>query len=56
MEKNRAAEYRAMAADCTAIAQLMSLKKDRDRLLEMAQRLLNLAQQAEGLAGPPQSN
>jgi len=34
-----------MAADCMEVAQRMSLKDDRDRMLEMEQRWLDLAQQ-----------
>jgi hypothetical protein len=49
MEKpnGKTEEYRRMAADCIEVAQRMSLKDDRDRMLEMAQRWLDLAQQAE---------
>jgi adenylate kinase family enzyme len=47
MEKpnGKTEEYRRMAADCIEVAQRMSLKDDRDRMLEMAQRWLDLAQQ-----------
>ena len=40
-------EYRKMAASCIEVAQRMSLKDDRVRMMEMAQRWLDLAQQAE---------
>jgi hypothetical protein len=42
-------EYRKMAADCIEVAQRMSLKDDRARMTEMAQRWLDLAQQADKL-------
>ena len=49
MEKpnDKTEEYRKMAADCIEVAQRMSLKDDRVRMMEMAQRWLDLAQQAE---------
>jgi len=49
MEKpnGTAEEYRKMAADCIEVAQRMSLKDDRARMMEMAQRWLDLARQAE---------
>ena len=49
MEKpnRKTEEYRKMAADCIEVAQRMSLKDDRVRMMEMAQRWLDLAQQAE---------
>jgi hypothetical protein len=49
MEKlnGTAEEYRKMAADCIEVAQRMSLKDDRTRMMEMAQRWLDLAQRAE---------
>jgi putative IMPACT (imprinted ancient) family translation regulator len=43
--------YRKMAADCIEVAQRMSLKDDRARMMEMAQRWLDLAQQAETPGG-----
>jgi hypothetical protein len=54
MEKDKAAEYRKMAADCLEVAQRMSFSTDRARMTQMARRWLDLAQQAEG--EPPQSN
>jgi len=49
MEKpsDKTEEYRKMAASCIEVAQRMSLKDDRVRMMEMAQRWLDLAQQAE---------
>jgi putative IMPACT (imprinted ancient) family translation regulator len=44
-------EYRKMAANCIEVAQRMSLKDDRARMMEMAQRWLDLAQQAETSGG-----
>jgi len=40
-------EYRKMAASCIEVVQRMSLKDDGVRMMEMAQRWLDLAQQAE---------
>jgi hypothetical protein len=53
MEKpnGMAEQYRKMAADCIEVAQRMSLKDDRARMMEMAQRWLDLAQQAETPGG-----
>ena len=52
MEPNdKAEENRKMAADCIEVAQRMSLKDDRARMMEMAQRWLDLVQQAETLGG-----
>jgi putative IMPACT (imprinted ancient) family translation regulator len=53
MEKpnGTAEQYRKMAADCIEVAQRMSLKDDRARMMEMAQRWLDLAQQAETPGG-----
>jgi hypothetical protein len=43
----RAAEYRQFAADCLEVAERMSLREDRARIKEMAQRWLDLARKAE---------
>jgi len=53
MEKSndKTEEYRKMAADCIEVAQRMSLKDDRARMMQMAQRWLDLAQQAETPGG-----
>ena len=53
MEKpnDKTKEYRKMAASCIEVAQRMSLKDDRVRMMEMAQRWLDLAQQAETPGG-----
>jgi hypothetical protein len=48
---SRAAEYRRLAAECLEVAERMSLREDRARMMEMAQRWLDLAQKAEGELG-----
>jgi hypothetical protein len=40
-------DFRRQAAACLEVAQRMSLHEDRVRMMEMAQRWLDLAQQAE---------
>jgi hypothetical protein len=45
--KDRAAEYRKQAAACIEVADRMSLRDDRTRMLETAQHWLELAQRAE---------
>lgn len=52
MTKNNAPEFRRMAADCPSIARKMSPKSDRIRMEEMAQRWLDLANQAEHTGFP----
>lgn len=47
MIRSNAPEFRRMAEDCLSIARKMSLKSDRIRMEEMAQRWLDLASQAE---------
>jgi hypothetical protein len=47
-DDSKAAQYRRHAAECTEIAQRMSVRVDRERLMGMAQRWLELAQKAEG--------
>jgi hypothetical protein len=42
-----ASEYRRIAAECLELAHHMSLHRDRARLMEMAQRWLGLALEAE---------
>jgi hypothetical protein len=44
---SKAAEYRKLAASCLEVAERMSFKADRARMMEMAQRWLELAKQAE---------
>jgi hypothetical protein len=46
-DKDDAAEYRRLAASCLQVAERMSFKEDRTRMIEMAQRWLDLAKQAE---------
>ena len=45
--KGRAAEYKEKANRCLDIARQMSLHKDRDLMLEMAEHWRRLAQEAE---------
>jgi len=45
--KRLAEEYRRQAAACLEVAQRVSVQKDRERMTEMAQRWLELAQKAE---------
>jgi hypothetical protein len=45
-----AADYPRMAAQCIEAAERMSLRADRARLLEMAQRWLRLAEGTEARA------
>ena len=40
-------DYRRLAAECLELAQRMSLHRDRAHLMEMAQRWLGLAAEAE---------
>ena len=48
-----ASDYRKMAAECQDIANRMSLHSDRERLMQMAERWLRLAADADtrGVAG-----
>ena len=48
--ERKAAEYRQKAALCLDVAERMSLKVDRDRMMEMAKRLLDLAREAQSKA------
>ena len=50
MENDKAARYRKTAAECIDMAERISVLNDRARLLEMAQRWLDLAHQAEAEA------
>ena len=54
---DEAAHFLREASKCLELASLMSLKPDRERMTEMAQRWLGLAQQAEAKrdlpSGPP---
>ena len=50
---SRAAEYRRLAAGCLEVAERMSLREDRARMMEMAQRWVDLAQKAEAEAEKP---
>jgi hypothetical protein len=47
MPNDKAAEYRRQAASCIQVAERMSVTDDRLRMMEMAQRWLDLARQAE---------
>jgi hypothetical protein len=46
-DHDKAAEYRKQAQACLEVAQRMSVRADRERMTEMAQRWLELAQAAE---------
>ena len=46
-QQNKAAEYRREAASCFEAARRISLRDDRERVLEMAELLLALAERAE---------
>ena len=45
--ENKAVEYRRKAAACLEIARQMSLHKDRELMLEMANHWLDMARRAE---------
>ncbi|HEU5273606.1 MAG TPA: hypothetical protein VFU97_08100 [Xanthobacteraceae bacterium] len=45
--QQKAAELRRHAALCVAIAERMSLREHRDRMMDMAKRFLELAQKAD---------
>jgi hypothetical protein len=46
--RQKAAEFRSRAALCLEVAERMSLREDRDRMIAMAQHFLTLAGQEEG--------
>ena len=46
-EPSRADKYRRLAAECLEVAERMSLREDRARMMEMAHRWLELAVKAE---------
>jgi hypothetical protein len=48
--KDKAAEYRKEAAACLEVAERMSLEVDKQRMLDMALRWLDLAEQADRIA------
>ena len=43
-----AAQYRRQAAACQEVAEQMSLRADRDKMLTMAKQWLELAEEVEG--------
>jgi hypothetical protein len=45
----KSAEYRRLAAECIEAAKRMSVRSDREHIMAMAQRWLDLAQRAEKL-------
>jgi len=45
--QNKAAEYRRQASRCFEVACRISLRDDRERVLEWAEQLLALAKEAE---------
>ena len=50
-ERTKAAEYLREAATCIAVAERMSVAPDRQRMVEMAQRWLNMAKEVEEKIG-----
>ena len=48
--KERAAEFRRQAAICLDVAQRISLKEDREQMMQVAERWLELAKRAEAEA------
>ena len=48
--KERAAEFRRQAAICLDVAQRISLKEDREKMMQVAERWLELAKRAEAEA------
>ena len=46
-DTDKAAEYRRQAVLCLEVAERMSLRDDRARMIQMAQHWLELAQRAE---------
>jgi hypothetical protein len=49
---SKASEYRKLAAECLQIANNISVNGERARLMEMAQKWLELAQKAEAEEQP----
>jgi hypothetical protein len=49
--ETKAAEFRRQAALCLEVAERLSLQDDRERVLEMAKRFLDLALKEEGKTG-----
>jgi hypothetical protein len=45
--KEKAAEFRRQAAICLDVAQRISLKEDRDKMMQVAKHWLELAKHAE---------
>jgi hypothetical protein len=50
-KSDKAAEYRKSARECLDVAERMSLGADRQRMMSMAQRWLQLAEKAEAGEG-----
>jgi len=48
--KERAAEFRRQAAICLDVAQRISLKEDKERMMQVAKHWLELAKRAEAEA------
>jgi hypothetical protein len=48
--RQKASDFRRYAALCSKFAEQMSLRDNRDRMMEMAQRFLELAQKEEANA------
>jgi hypothetical protein len=47
VRQNKAAEYRRQAVVCAEVARRLSVREDRERMMEMAQQWLALAEEAE---------
>jgi hypothetical protein len=47
VRQNKAAEYRRQAVVCEEVARRLSVREDRERMMEMAQQWLALAEKAE---------
>ena len=45
--KNKAVEYRQKAVQCLELAQRMSLRQDREQMMQIAQQWISEAQKAE---------
>jgi hypothetical protein len=53
--KERAAEFRRQAAACLEVAERMSLTEDKAQMIQIAERLLELARRAEEETEEPES-
>jgi hypothetical protein len=53
-QKDKAAEFRKWAAECLEVAERMSLKGDKARMMEVAEHWLELARLAEAEIEAPE--